>query len=95
MRALSELSIEEKRALYHDVLDKEETGEDYVSLCQKYQLNMHPDTLRRASIGIRLADEIAGNEAASDGVIERQKMRDMASKVNAIYRTESRSELLR
>lgn len=61
---------------------------------------MNPETLRKAGVGVKLvadADMLHESDVAdmSDGYIERQKMRDLAAQVNAMYRKEARDELLR
>lgn len=59
-----------------------------------------PDTLRKAGVGIKLAVDanmLGGGQDndLSGGYVERQKLRDLTRQVNKMYRTESRSELLR
>ena len=55
--------------------------------------------MRKAGVGIKLAADAqmigSARTDLSDGYVERQKMRDLTKQVNAMYRTESRSELLR
>ena len=66
---------------------------------------MNVETLRKAGVGIKLASDAcllndtdvqnAVQHDMSDGFIERQKVRDLTAKVNEVFRTTSRSELLR
>lgn len=55
--------------------------------------------MRKAGVGIKLAADAqmigSARTDLSNGYVERQKMRDLTKQVNAMYRTESRSELLR
>lgn len=75
--------------------------DDWSEICDRFNLNINVETLRKAGVGIKLAADanmLKGGEAEADlsnGYVERQKMRDLTRKVNAMYRTESRSELLR
>lgn len=76
---------------------------DWVDLVEEFDLDINVETLRKAGVGIKLADDAcmltldrSGDLAdIADGYIERQKMRDLSKQVNDIYRCESRSELLR
>lgn len=99
MRLIDDLTPLEKKSLVEEILNKKNgvTDKDWVDIITEYQLDIHPDTLRRASIGVKLYDEsgIAPIVPATNEYIERQKMRDLGAKVNALYRSESRSELLR
>lgn len=77
---------------------------DWSEICSDFDLNISADTLRKAGVGIKLADDacMIGRENAendleriSNGFVDRQKIRDLTSKVNSIYRSESRNELMR
>lgn len=63
-------------------------------------MDIKAETLRKAGVGIKLAADaglLCGNNPSKEttGYIERQKMRDLSRQVNTVYRSESRSELLR
>ena len=74
---------------------------DWSELCDQFELGVNAETLRKAGVGIKLASDAgmlgdaATKEDYSGGYIERQKMRDLTRQANEIYRSESRSELLR
>lgn len=104
-RTLETLSFEEKRAQVEEIRRKKkgETDIDWIDILGEFDLDINVETLRKAGVGIKLVDDanmfvldrstdlanIAGD------YIERQKMRDLTRQVNEIYRSESRSELLR
>lgn len=96
-RQLEELDIREKRELVEEITLKKSgrSDKDWSDLRDEYGLDMSPDTLRKAGVGIKLvADaDMLGESGAS--YLERQKMRDLTANVNAMYRSEARSELLR
>ena len=100
-RSLEELTTEEKRHLV-DIIAKKKAGfidEDWSEICDQFDLNINTETLRKAGVGIKLAEDahmLGGvREDLSGGYVERQKIRDLTRQVNAMYRVESRSELLR
>ena len=95
-RSLEELSKEEQRDLVKQIVRKKRglSDEDWSEICEQYALNLNTETLRKAGVGIKLAAD-AGLLGEESGYIERQKLRDLSRQVNAAYRTESRSELLR
>lgn len=67
-------------------------------MCEAYSLDMSPDTLRKAGVGIKLASDAGWSyrtNDVTDGYVERQKIRDLNKVFNAQMRVESRSELLR
>lgn len=71
-------------------------------MCDEFHLDINPDTLRKAGVGIKLVADAnmlgEGGQSISsisDGYVDRQKMRDLRKQVNEIYRSEARSELLR
>lgn len=73
---------------------------DWSEICAQFDLSVNAETLRKAGVGIKLAEDaqMLGENSKIDlssGYVERQKMRDLTKQVNAMYRTESRSELLR
>lgn len=102
-RSLEELTSKEKEALVEQIAQKKQglIDDDWSEICDRFDLNINTETLRKAGVGIKLAADanMLGRSACvpdlSDGYVERQKMRDLTRKVNAMYRTESRSELLR
>lgn len=99
--SLDELSAKNKAALVRDILLKKQglLDDDWSELCSRYDLNINADTLRKAGVGVKLAaDAEASSPKPNDisaGYIDRQKMRDLTKNVNSLFRTESRSELLR
>lgn len=92
-----------KRCLITDIVDKKngKLDLDWVELCSKYDLDMSPDTLRKAGVGVKLvsdADMLNASPAAGlmdEERIARQKMRDLYGKIKTVEREQSRSELLR
>lgn len=65
-------------------------------MCEEYKLDISPDTLRKAAVGIQLA--YAAKVIPEDytcGYAGRQMARDLAAQVNGVYRKEAKDELLR
>lgn len=110
-RSFDELTVLEKEALVKQIAEKKQgiADKDWSEICDEFDLDVSSETLRKAGTGIKLADD-AGmlslhpfassdtNEtisSLSDGYVDRQKLRDLTKRVNNIFRTESRSELLR
>lgn len=62
-------------------------------MIEDYALDMKADTLRKAGVGIKLAND-AGMIGA-EGYVERQKMRDLINENNKVYRATARDDLLR
>jgi len=95
----------EKKALTHQICDKKMglLDKDWAELVTEYDLDISPDTLRKAGVGLKLAADacmlqdwdIDSVEVLSNGYTERQKLRDLTSKANEVFRAESRSQLLR
>lgn len=101
-RSLEELSQIEKENLVKQIAKKKagQVDIDWSEMCDEFDLNINAETLRKAAVGIKLADDAnmlnnSQKQDVSSGYVERQKMRDLTKQVNAMYRTESRSELLR
>ena len=100
-RSLEELSEIEKSALVGQIAKKKAglIDIDWNEICEQFDLNINAETLRKAGVGIKLAADanmLSGCVSdISNGYIERQKLRDLTNRVNAMYRTQSRSELLR
>lgn len=101
------LSTEEKIRLVQEIRQKKIglLDKDWITLCEEYELDMSAETLRKAGVGVQMAEEagmlssssyqeaIAGKYDADK--IERQKIRDVGNKLNALTRSEARSQLLR
>lgn len=104
-RTLETLSFEEKRAQVEEIRRKKkgETDIDWIDILGEFDLDINVETLRKAGVGIKLVDDAnmfvldrsADLANIAGEYIERQKMRDLTRQVNEIYRSESRSELLR
>lgn len=95
------MTSEEKFRLC-EVLLRKRSGEmnvDWVDIVDEWDLDISPETLRRAAIGVELTyDSHVGSKNSCDdtsGYIQRQKLRDLTNKLNRTYRTEARGELLR
>lgn len=104
---IDELNQETKKALVEDILEKKNgtSDKDWAELVAQYDMSVAPDTLRKAGVGVKLVQD-AGLYALGGGVayqplekqedyVERQKLRDLTGKLNAAYRAEARSQLLR
>lgn len=85
------MSTQEKRNLVTEIGLKKngQSDKEWAQLRDEFDLEMSPDTLRKAGVGVKLVSD------ANEGYIERQKMRDMTAQVNAMYRSEARDQLLR
>lgn len=104
-RTLETLPIEDKRAQVEEIRRKKNGSIDidWVEILDEFNLDINAETLRKAGVGIKLADDAnmfildrsADLASIAGDYIERQKMRDLTRQVNDIYRSESRSELLR
>ena len=104
-RTLETLPIEDKRAQVEEIRRKKNGSidVDWVEILDEFNLDINAETLRKAGVGIKLADDAnmfildrsADLASIAGDYIERQKMRDLTRQVNDIYRSESRSELLR
>lgn len=68
---------------------------DWIEIVEEWDLDINPDTLRRAAIGVELALDAGLMDDSGNGYIERQQLRDLTAQVNKQYRTEARSALLR
>ena len=104
-RSQDEQSLQEKQDLV-DQISKKKNGaidKDWSEICSEFDLNLNTETQRKAGVGIKLASDANMIRDAlsstindlSGGYVERQKLRDQTGKVNEIYRSEARSELLR
>lgn len=94
--SLEELSAKQKASLVQEILQKKAglLDDDWAEICAHFDLNISADTLRKAGVGVKLAAD-ASKADISSGYVDRQKIRDLTKNVNQLYRTESRSELLR
>lgn len=105
MRSIESLNIKEKAELVQQMLDKKNGGcdIDWRDIVQDYGLECNPETLRKAAVGVKLAedagmrfpDDGAGTRDVMDGYVERQKLYDLRREVRKDLREQSRSELLR
>lgn len=101
--SLEELSPREKADLVKQISDKKNgrTDQDWSEIREFFDLDINAETLRKAGVGIKLAADaglLSDNTPSVEkdtGYIERQKMRDISRQINTVYRSESRSELLR
>lgn len=101
---MADLTPETKKDLIAEILAKKsgESDKDWADIREEFDLDISPDTLRKAAVGVKLAmDSLEPGEAVeSDPVfdmarIDRIKQRDLVNIANEVYRAESRSQLLR
>lgn len=79
------------------------TDKDWSEIRSDFDQIVNSETLRKAGVGIKQASDAdmirttpsTSMNALSNGFVDRQKLRDLQNKVNEIYRSESRSELMR
>ena len=92
-RQIEELSVQEKRDLVSEIGLKKSgrSDKDWEQLRDEFDLEMSPETLRKAGVGVKLV----ADAGITEGYVERQKLRDLTAQVNATYRKEARDELLR
>ena len=105
MRSIESLNIKEKANLVQQILDKKNGGcdIDWRDIVQDFDLDCNPETLRKAGVGVKLAEDAgmcfandaAGTRDVMDGYVERQKLYDLRRDVRKDLREQSRSELLR
>lgn len=97
-RLLEELTAQEKKNLIGAIEEKKNglSDKDWSEIVEEYDLAINAETLRKAGVGVKLAAD-AGmlGGTGENSYIERQKVRDLTKQVNQMYRTQSRSELLR
>lgn len=103
-RSLEQLNVKEKAELVQEMLDKKNgvLDKDWCDMVRDYGLECSPETLRKAGVGVKLAQD-AGMEFASggDGTLDagdymtRQKILDTQRSFRKDMREASRSELLR
>lgn len=107
---LDQLDKEQKHALVTDMLDKKRGNldMDWSEMTEMYDLDITADTLRKAAVGLKLADdagmfdEKAPAETSAETVktedtalMDRLKTRDLIRQMNALNRAQARSEALR
>ena len=72
---------------------------DWDDLCERFDLNINPGTLRKAGVGVKLVSDagLLATDAELFDVhyMERQKTRDLNAQIHEAFRAEARSELLR
>lgn len=72
---------------------------DWSDIVDEWDLDISPETLRRAAIGVELAFDSYSkpdtSEDVSEDYIQRQKLRDMTNRLNRTYRAEARRGLLK
>ena len=104
-RSIESLNVKEKADLVQEMLDKK-TGvldKDWCDMVMDYDLDCSPDTLRKAGVGVKLANDagmgfpkhVAGTRDVMDGYVERQKLYDLQREIRKDLREQSRSELIR
>ena len=105
MRSIESLNVKEKADLVQQVLDKKNGGcdIDWRDIVQDFNLDCSSDTLRKAGVGVKLAEDagmcfpndVDGTRDVMDGYVERQKLYDLRREVRKDLREQSRSEMLR
>ena len=105
MKSIESLDVKEKSDLVQQILDKKNgvADIDWRDIVQDYDLDCSPDTLRKAGVGVKLAEDAgmsfsndgAGTRDVMDGYVERQKLYDLRREVRRDLREQSRSEMLR
>ena len=104
-RSVESLDVKELKDLVNDILDKKNgvDDRDWCDIVAEYDLDLHPTTLRKAGVGVKMVQD-AGLIAASAGeenpssatdIKERQKLYDLQRNIRKDLREQSRSELLR
>ena len=103
-RSIESLNNKELECLVRDVLDKKNGAADidWSEIVRGYDLDMNPETLRKAGVGIKLAQDAGMSFRADntertpvDDFAEKQKISDMERSLRREAREDIRSELLR
>ena len=104
-RSIESLNIKEKADLVQEMLDKKNgvLDKDWCDMVMDYDIDCSPDTLRKAGVGVKLANDsgmcfpnnVDGTRDAMDGYVERQKLYDLQREIRKDLREQSRSELIR
>ena len=105
LRSIESLNVKEKEDLVQQILDKKNgvADIDWRDIVQDFNLDCSSETLRKAGVGVKLAEDagmsfandIAGTHDVMDGYVERQKLYDLRREVRKDLREQSRSEMLR
>lgn len=105
MRSIESLDVKEKHDLVQQILNKKNGVDaiDWRDIVEDYDLDCSPETLRKAGVGVKLAEDAgmslptdaAGTRDVMDGYVERQKLYDLRREVRKDLREQSMSELLR
>ena len=101
-RYIEELDQQEKQALVQDMLDKKNGvgDKDWSEIVEEYNLECSPDTLRKAGVGVKLANDagMGFDREMSDSIdrsfVERQKLQDIQRGIRKDMREFSRTELI-
>ena len=91
------LTQDELRDIVYDVMDKMhgESDLDWEEICQKHNLAMHSDSLRKAGNGVALMEAAGMDQDRERYRIEKGTVKALRSSVNDAYRAMSRSEAIR
>ena len=65
------------------------TEYEWADLVEKYHLDVSPDTLRKAGVGVMLADAVMRNDSG-DSFVKEQTLRDLRNEVMAYRRSDAR-----
>ena len=78
--------------LVEDIVAKKNglTEYEWADLVEKYHLDVSPDTLRKAGVGVMLADAVVRNESEGDNFVKEQTFRDLRNEVMAYRRSDAR-----
>ena len=100
--SLETLDTQKRQELVQQILDKKEgrNDKDWVEIVEEYDLDCNPETLRKAGVGIKLAND-AGMAFQKEtqnnidrGFVDRQKLYDMQRGIRKDMRELSRTELI-
>lgn len=91
--------------MVQQILDKKNgvADIDWRDIVQDFNLDCSSETLRKAGVGVKLAEDagmsiasdVAGTHDVMDGYVERQKLYDLRREIRKDLREQSRSELIR
>ena len=105
MRSIESLNVKEKADLVQQILDKKNgvADIDWRDIVQDFNLDCSSETLRKAGVGVKLAEDagmsiasdVAGTRDVMDGYVERQKLYDLRREIRKDLREQSRSEMIR
>ena len=86
IQSLDSLSVEKKQDLVGDILDKKEgiIDMDWAEMVAEYQLDISPDTLRKAAVGVKLAEDA---RAGMDTNIHTAPAQAVETPANDVVRT--------